>query len=352
MKRKLIDLNLFLILLSLTIFSNNCFSQVSNDSCISAIDLGLIPGGTINGPCMDGEIHSFLSGSTINALPNFPYPTIPQSCGGYTATVASPANDVWYKLQVDCDFTFQIENSDTVHLSIWMGDSCSNLYPLACYTNPSGNVLNQLLVGLGYKTLWMQISGQNTSVNTNFSMCIIGSNYSCSPTYSIFPSTPVSCMQYNVSHTDCISMNSYDGIASIHILNGNGPYTCTWDDGNLSDSIRPYLNPGIYHFKITDVNGCIQHDSVTINLSTTLHENIFEAISIYYSQELSILKISSKNNSQLKHVCIMDATSRIILEKDLNKLNSAEIKLNIKSGIYFVNMLTDSGWIKQSFVRL
>ena len=67
MKRKLIGANLFLIVLSLTILSNNCFSQVSNDSCISAIDLGIIPGGTINGPCLDGEIHSFLNGSTLNA---------------------------------------------------------------------------------------------------------------------------------------------------------------------------------------------------------------------------------------------------------------------------------------------
>ena len=94
---------------------------------------------------------------------------------------------------------------------------------------------------------------------------------------------------------------AFDSIANILIANASGgsaPYTYLWSTGQITNTIAPNA-PGVYCVTISDANGCVQHDSVTINLSTALHENNFETVAIYYSQELSMLKVISRNNSQI-----------------------------------------------------
>ena len=53
------------------------------------------------------------------------------------------------------------------------------------------------------------------------------------------------------------------GSASIHVTGPKTPYTYLWNTGNTSDSINQ-VGAGLYTVTITDVNGCIKTDSVTI----------------------------------------------------------------------------------------
>ena len=150
-----------------------CIAQVPNDSCLSAHDIGILPQGMITTMCFDGTIHIGFIDSTDFATPNFPYPTIPNACLGYTPNVANFGKDVWYKCQVNCDITIRIENSDTLHLSVWLGDTCSMLMPIECFTIPAGVGNMQTINFVGGHTLYLQFSGQNNLVDTRFTFCLL-----------------------------------------------------------------------------------------------------------------------------------------------------------------------------------
>ena len=150
----------------LTLFPLFSIAQVSNDSCLSASDLGYFWGGTIDSVslCIDGTTPYVFTDSTDNAVVNFPYPSNPLPCNGYTANIAAPAKDIWYKFKTDCEFNFRVENSDTLHLSFWVGDTCSNLVPIACYTIPAGIIYLSPTLYVGYlHYIFMQISGPSIS---------------------------------------------------------------------------------------------------------------------------------------------------------------------------------------------
>ncbi len=289
-----IFLNLFFILISLIFINKDAVSQVSNDSCLSANNLGFIPFGSIGTFCFDGQINIPLIDSTDLALPNFPYPNIILPCNGYIPSIAVPGKDLWYTFYTNCDLTFRAENSDTVHLSFWIGDDCNNLLPIDCFTIPEGISFSQTLNGLGGHAIFLQVSGPNTIVNTNFTVCFSGTIGACFPVFNFSP-TPVQCFTYEVQITDCSNSQSNDGSVNINSMLGNSPYTCYWNDGVIGFS-RNNLAPGVYYFTITDVNGCAENDSIVISISTSLIENKNNDFLILNDTKVKEITISSSNN--------------------------------------------------------
>ncbi len=62
-----------------------------------------------------------------------------------------------------------------------------------------------------------------------------------------------------------------DGQASISIKGGIAPYTYLWNDTKKStDTLITNLKPGVYKVSVTDKNGCIKIDSVTITQPDSL----------------------------------------------------------------------------------
>ena len=173
-----------LILLSI-IAITNVKSQVANDDCSTAIDLGHVSYWTTGGfGCFNSvsEMDTGLySASTLNALVNYPYPMISIPCIGYTANISAPANDVWYKISgVTCDLFLIFVSSDTTHLCIWTGANCSVLCPRKCYTLLPNQYIQDSIYSIGSNPLYFQISGPGINKYIQyFHMCLEGSQQNC-----------------------------------------------------------------------------------------------------------------------------------------------------------------------------
>lgn len=307
---------LILILIFSCLFICNAFAQTTNDSCQSAYNVGFIPNGSIGTICFDGQINVQLIDSTDLALPNFPYPNIPLPCNGYVSSVAVPGKDIWFKFYTNCDLTFRVENSDSVHLSFWIGDDCNNLLPVQCYTIAEGLSFSQTLNGLGGHYIYLQVSGPNTFVNTNFTICLSGTIASCFPIFN-FTSTPVRCFVYDLQFTNCSSNQVNDGSVTLSSFQGNPPYTCFWSDG-FNGFSRNNLAPGIYYLTITDVNGCSVNDSVVISVSTSLFLNETKDFDILNDTKSKVLTILCKNSQ-------LNTENYFMIKNTLGQQNHSEI---------------------------
>lgn len=68
----------------------------------------------------------------------------------------------------------------------------------------------------------------------------------------------------NVSFTDVTVNGANDGTATASPLNGTGPYSYTWSNGETTASISN-LMPGAYALTVTDSNDCMAEASIVIN---------------------------------------------------------------------------------------
>ncbi len=318
----------------------NCFcnAQVSNDSCLSAHDIGMLPPGSITTMCFDGSIHIGFIDSTDFAAPNFPYPTIPNSCMGYTSNVAISGKDVWYKCQVNCDITIRIENSDTLHLSVWLGDTCSMLMPIGCFTVPAGASNMQTISNVGSHTIYLQFSGQSNLVDTRFTFCVATTGVICVPVFNSAP-TPVTCMEYSVQMQNSTDSINNNGAINIVVNNGNGPFSCTWAD-NFNGFNRSNLSAGTYIFSITDANGCTQIDSVVISVITDIISISKVQYSIIVKENHLLINFRSAESHE-KQILIYDYSGR--LEKTIKSYNEI-IDVELGNGIHLLRIFDGLKW--------
>jgi hypothetical protein len=68
----------------------------------------------------------------------------------------------------------------------------------------------------------------------------------------------------NASATSQIQSGINDGSATADPVGGVAPYTFEWSNGETSQSISN-LSPGTYTVSVTDANGCVVSQSVTVN---------------------------------------------------------------------------------------
>ena len=159
------------------LYLNTVLSQVANDDCSFAQNIGSLP---TPSPCPNGNGNSVTINGTLNgATPANPYTFMPNCTGSATST-ASPANDVWYtftatgyQLNVTINSTFANPN-----IAMYSG-TCGALGGGVggCAVGANGTVslvVNQMVPG---NTYILQISG-NTGQTGNFSMNI-GNNVDC-----------------------------------------------------------------------------------------------------------------------------------------------------------------------------
>lgn len=265
------------IIAGTVLFSASITAQVANDDCLRAQiinahhNAGFLPGGA----CWEGSpADTSINSANTNSLPNFPYPSNPNPCQGYTATMSAPANDVWYKIENIIErVTFFISSfSDTTHMSFWIGADCATLTPLNCYTLAPNDYIYDTIIttagssicfGTNNNKLFIQISGNRIGSFPNYGLCLSNEDPPLTTCYAVYSTpTPVLCFNYNLTHTNVCHAN--DGSATVSINGGDPPYTYQWNDGN-TDSIRTNLNVGKYIVTITDNNGCSEKDSVNID---------------------------------------------------------------------------------------
>lgn len=293
-------------------------AQVWNDDCANAIPVVVwqtiqcsLPGHP-EGDYWEGD-------STHNALINFPYPSNPNPCSGYSSAMGPPGRDVWFKPSYWANtYLWEMTCSDTCHVSWWVGE-CGTLAPLQCYTllpNDPTYMHVQLPTSTESNQFRIQVVAKDPAVDIHFDACwtyygvIVGGI----PFVHTDP-TPVTCFQDSVTIIQPSGSGAEDGSIAISILEGNPPHAILWADGS-SEFIRTGLSAGAYGYSITDDVGCVTSDTIMLDLPTQLGDEMQRFQPIRWScdpasGDLVILPADAAGSCDLT---LSDAMGRTLME--------------------------------------
>lgn len=133
------------------------------------------------------------------------------------------------------------------------------------------------------------------------------------------------------------------GIPNGGNFSGEGVINNTFNSTNLS--------PGQYniYYSFTDTNGCTSSTSETINVidCTKIEKTLLETSVVIYSDQniLEIINLTKKSK-----ITIMDVYGRLMISK-ISTYVSENIDISqLKNGIYFLNIITDSFNISKRIV--
>ncbi|MCO6500824.1 MAG: PKD domain-containing protein [Vicingus serpentipes] len=124
-----------------------------------------------------------------------------------------------------------------------------------------------------YSYNWQSISSTSDTINSLYAgvykvVVTDANNCSLGDSVQIVEPTPI-VVTFNTQNLSC--KNSGDGSTSINVSGGVVPYAYLWSPtGETTDSITN-LNAGTYFVNITDSNGCVLQDSVTIGEPDSLN---------------------------------------------------------------------------------
>jgi hypothetical protein len=248
-------------------------AQVWNDSCTGATPILV----WTTDPCtfqLGSSGDHWAGDSTDNATINFPYPSNPNPCFGYSSSMGPPGRDVWFRMGYSANaYVWEMTCSDTCHLSWWAGD-CGTLAPLECYTilpNVPTYTEASLPVGVWSNQFYIQVVAKNSAVDITFDACwtyfdVFGGG---GAVFVQTEPTPVICSIDSISITQPTLSTSADGGIEVIVLTGHPPFAIMWNDGNTTFH-RTGLVIGEYAYQITDGVGCVQSDTILLDLSTEL----------------------------------------------------------------------------------
>lgn len=308
----------FWVLLATSLLVRLAEAQVPNDDCLGGMAQGvwMLPSYSNNCDQPGSGYGLVIMDSTDLAIPNFPYPTIPVACAGYTAGVAVGGKDRWYSFRANCDLQFTAQCSDSCHISFWSGADCSSLYPISCYTLLPGQSITGLVSSFGFMpsldTLSMQISDNGSGADLNYHVCLMNPNPPCISFPITAEPTPVTCFIYDTFVTAASSISSVDGEAMVIMQMGNGPFSVVWNTGDTTFTIGD-LSAGWQTFTITDVQGCQATDSILVPIDISVSvPTFFSAGSCGIRYDAVMNGLIYDSDFVPNSVVVMDATGCIV----------------------------------------
>lgn len=275
---------------------------------------------------------SWQGGDLQNAIADLPYPTCPLPCTGYTATVAAPANDRWWRMDNLGAFGIPVEvelnASDTCHVTWWKG-TCPFLTPISCYTLlPNTPTVITPWQSVIQDTLFMQVSGIHlVGGPLTFSGCIMRWVSTINPTPFVIP-TPVTCAALSFEVVAASSAEEANGQIDVTVVHGMPPYQIQWADGNTGFH-RTGLLSGIYPFILTDSTGCQQMDTVTVGVQLPTGYSSFGAgVSITHALDNATLEIRTPTEALHGRYSITDVLGRTLVSQEMHgTLTSIDLEL-------------------------
>lgn len=157
--------------------SSGCLSPIP-DVCALACNLGILPAPA---PCNGGTGINTGTAATFNlsnvgAIAEVPYSSV-TGC-------AAPAADVWYRFQATgTELALNIASAagnplNNPNVSLYNGNNCNALLPLACFTGTGGNLSQTFSPITPGDFYYLQISGADAADVGDFTLTI-RNNYNC-----------------------------------------------------------------------------------------------------------------------------------------------------------------------------
>lgn len=275
-------------------------TPVQNNSLATALCAGTytVTVTDVNG-CVDSATVVVTDNPVLITSTNTTPPTCNGNCDGTATTTpnggAAPYSYSWSNGQTTATAINLCAGTYTV--TITDGNNCTTTDTVVInnativndstvITNPTCGVCNGAVTstpvgGVGpYDFIWTAVTGPNPSlpVTTNnaasstvnglcagtIQLQLTDLGTGCVSTYTLIINSDVTAT-VNMTSTDETCANACDGTALASVSGGTTPYTFSWSPSGGSDSLAINLCAGFYTVTITDANGCILTDTVTIN---------------------------------------------------------------------------------------
>ncbi|GAB4286321.1 MAG: hypothetical protein Kow0068_11880 [Marinilabiliales bacterium] len=134
-----------------------------------------------------------------------------------------------------------------------------------------------------------------------------------------------------------------DGTATVVVFGGTIPYSYNWSTGGTDTTITN-LTAGSYYITVSDANGCVVDDSVSVLLNT--YVNNFEKIGvvlIYPNPAKGQVYITGKNINDNLYIELYDINGKQILRKEyvpVNGLINKQLQLeSLSDGMYYIKIM-------------
>lgn len=180
--------------------------------------------------------------------------TVSGGTGPYTWQVFSPATTTAINTQAECQACGYT----------WFFGGCFNPFPIpadSC-TTPAG---------------WTTYAnGVNAPAPPGFPAQVIdnaGTVYTINSSSQILPCSNCPTIVTNTSNLVTPLCNGGTGSASVSSNGGVGPYTYTWNPGNLTGDTQSNLLAGTYTIDVSDANGCTGSYTLTLSEPQALASN-------------------------------------------------------------------------------
>lgn len=253
--------NYFLSVL-FSLVSLAAFAQPANDNCNTATNLGSLPNpGACSGGLQNGAVVSS-NGTLVGATAANPYVYNGSGCTGTSSSMASPANDVWYRFTAT-GTTVNITMTGTVanpNIAVYSG-SCGSLgggvggCTVGANNGTASLTITQVSIGTTY---YIQVSGNSATATGTFTLnvdndidcndCLREATLTASPLPVNGTYQPGQSVQFCYSVTEWSQQNT-NWIHGVQLTYGSG-----WTNSVTgTNSPAPVCNTGTWNYYPTGI---------------------------------------------------------------------------------------------------
>lgn len=298
-----------------------------------------------NGAC-DGSATAFVAGGTSPYTHVWSDPSPSQT--NATATGLCPG--VYYDTITDangCMTTLSPGATITEPAVLSVSLSCQSVH---CFGGADGSSTATATGGTAdYDYAWSTIPVQTTQTATNlpagtYTVTVTDDN-GCTATESCTVNQPSAALEVTATGTDASTSSSCDGIATTSVTGGTTAYSYAWAPGGQTTANIVNLCPGNYTVCVTDANGCETCDSLSINYSVGIAEQLAEDGVSYYPNPTSgefELQLALPGSSTKILFSIIDVVGKTVYSESITATGSFKKKFSLQSmpsGIYFLQTI-------------
>ena len=257
----------------------NTLSSVINEPAPVSIQLLSLNNVSVNGN-NDGSI--FVQANGGNGSFSYSW-----SNGGNTNSIFNLITGQYHVMVVDTlgcsDSSFYLI-TEPLALTLNFNSINSNL-STSCFDSCNGSIyINPVFSPLAtFTTYWNGPNGFNSTDEDIFNLCAGVYNLSVisagDSTHFIFDVIQPNKLEVSI-YTDSILCYNSNALSTAYTYGGTLPYSFAWS--NNTSNISTTLSAGIHNIQITDVNGCIVRDTITLlNPDTMIISTAISNISCY-----------------------------------------------------------------------
>ncbi len=243
------------------------------------------------------------------------------------------------------DYWIDIDNINIIGCPADLGLDISTNYESSAGAN-DGSIIITPTQGTGpYNIVWDDPNAPN-NIPAGTYTATISDSLGCSQMIEVELGACPPNLGLDASVTGVSIAGASDGSINISVGDGEGPYTFDWDTGD-STAIVNNLPEGDYTVTITDVNGCAETITLTVDVfvSTVDLEANFANLSLAPNPTTGYTELTVELNQSANVVVqVLNVVGQVVYESEREQLLTKKYNLDItdqSGGLFFVRVVAD-----------